>query len=352
MNLNKINKNEIWLTKKSFIDINGNEVNSEHEFIIFIVLGPESINDEEFVRVQPISKQIESRTDEDIFIEDESILGYPFIIETWNEQPILTKLLHKKLGSISNLSVDVIEPSEFSKKQLSFRRSEIKRTAFLRQSVLSNIVDPLNSYKQVAQVATYASWTKSPVFAYAAIIIGVVFILWQPQKFSNEEFLEFYLDKKSIGSIYIHEPHGGIHGEQRADEAFRIIGFSLTESDIIQLALKKYDDGDYLASSKLFSQVPDLFNQNIKIYFYAALSDLYANNTARAIISFEKLAQEKREFTKKSGISNDDVLYYLALAYVHIGDVRNARELLKRLSSNSPDYFKDKPNILENLRWF
>ncbi|MDA8894948.1 hypothetical protein N9I98_01125 [Flavobacteriales bacterium] len=346
MNLNKINKNEIWLTKKSFIDINGNEVNSEHEFIIFIVLAPESINDEEFVRVQPISKQIESRTDEDIFIDDESILGYPFIIETWNEQPILTKLLHKKLGSISNLSVDVIEPNEFSENQLSFRKSEIKRTAFLRQSVLSNIVDPLNSYKQVAQVANYASWTKSPVFAYAAIIIGVVFILWQPHKYSNEEFLAFYLEKTPM-ELSFNAQNQLVRGD-----GISIEGFSLTESDIIQLALIKYNDGDYLASSELFSQVPDLFNHNIDIYFYAGLSDLYANNTARAIISFEKLALEKREFTKKSRISNDDVLYFLALAYVQNGAISNARSLLNKITSNSPDYLKDKPNILGNLRWF
>jgi len=348
MNSNKINTNEIWLTKKSFADINGKDFSSDKESIIFVVLAPESINNEEFVRVQPISKQIEYRTEEDIFIEDESFLGYPFIIETWNEQPILTELLHKKLGSISNLSVDVIEPSEFSKKQLSFRRSEIKRTAFLRQSVLSNIVDPLNKVE---------TWPMSKVFAAcAAIVMGVVFILWQPHKYSNEEFLAFYQEKNPMELSF------NVQNQLVRGDGISIEGFSLTESDIIQLALKKYNDGDYLASSELFSQVPDLFNHNIDIYFYAALSDLYANNTARAIISLELLEKLSRSYDYEtswrfieeleSSVSNNDVLFYLALAYVQNGDVRNARALLNKISSNSPDYLKDKPNILGNLRWF
>ena len=45
-----------------------------------------------------VSPFVEFKADDDIFCNDSSIIGFPFIIETWNEQPILLDLIDNYLG--------------------------------------------------------------------------------------------------------------------------------------------------------------------------------------------------------------------------------------------------------------
>lgn len=51
-----------------------------------------------FVRVCPISPFVEMASENDQICEEESITGFPFFIERWNEQPILTEILDKYVG--------------------------------------------------------------------------------------------------------------------------------------------------------------------------------------------------------------------------------------------------------------
>jgi tetratricopeptide (TPR) repeat protein len=326
-----ISTNEIWLCKKSFFGVNDIVIKCEEPYSVVIVMKPDSFNGEEFVRVQPVSKQIKFRSDEDILVEDETLLGYPFIIETWNEQPILTKLLDKKIGSIKNISGETEEQNEYTEEQLSFRKSEIRRTAFLRQSVLS--------YIDSSEIRNH-NIKITKILSYAATIIGVIFILWQPHKHSSDQFIAKYQDIKPLELVSISQ-NNLLRGEEVSIE-----GFSKDVSIILQLAVKKYKESDFDGASILFKKTPDLLYKNSEITFFAALSDLYNGNTLSSINKFEYL---RRISPYKNG---DDVLYYLALAYVKEGKAREARKVLKELNLLYPDYLNDKPNIFKDLRWF
>jgi hypothetical protein len=61
-----------------------------------------NIANESFVRIQPISPFTEFQAADEILISDNSIVGFDFIIETWNEQPILTELLDEFVGELDN----------------------------------------------------------------------------------------------------------------------------------------------------------------------------------------------------------------------------------------------------------
>jgi hypothetical protein len=331
-----INTNDLWLCKTSFTEANANEIKCKEAYAVVIVMEPDNLNGEEFVRVQPISKQIEYRTEEDILVEDKTLLGYPFIIETWNEQPIITKLLDKKLGSVQDMVMDTDEPDEYTDEQLTFRKSEIRRTAFLRQSVLSHMANSESSeYGKKKNVARTIQ-----LMSYAATIIGVILLMWQPHKPTKKEFIAQYQVVKPIelGNDY---QENLLRGED-----VRVEGFSEQESMIIQLALKKYKEKDFKGASTLFEKVPDLLNKNSEICFYAALSNLYDKNTLYAITSFEDLRDIK------SFKYEDDILYYLAIAYAKEGEARKARKVLNELNTLSPEYLNDKPNMIKDLRWF
>ena len=78
--------------------------------LVLITTDPESLDsDNEFVRVCPISPFIEMATSTDQICDDSSIVGFPFLVETWNEQPILVDLLDKYAG---NYYSDLIEKDE------------------------------------------------------------------------------------------------------------------------------------------------------------------------------------------------------------------------------------------------
>lgn len=335
-----INTNELWLCKTSYIEGSHKEMKCKEVYTVVIVMEPENLNGEEFVRVQPISKQIEFRTEEDILVEDKTLLGYPFIIETWNEQPILTKLLDKKLGSINDLTRAIHEPDEYTDEQLTFRKNEIRRTAFLRQSVLSHLASIESS-----DYGKRKSITRTiQLLSYAAAVIGVIFIMWQPHKSTKKEFLAQYQVVKPIEfDTYFQKDdlRGNVRGEKTD-----ILGFSENETPIIRLAIEKYEDQDFEGASILFARVPDLLIKNTEVFFYASLSDLYNENVSDAIKSLEGL-RKIESFKYK-----DDVLYYLALGYANKGEPRKARKVLNELKTLNPSYLNNKPNIIKDLRWF
>lgn len=129
---------QLWLVKDSYDDYLTNLVQSSIPFIVLIVEANESLEDELFCRVQPISQFTEFVSEDDYTVNDPSILGFPFLIETWNEQPILNDILDYYLGSIDiNEFVSFKQNVDLSEQQASFRKLEIDNSAFLRHSVLS-----------------------------------------------------------------------------------------------------------------------------------------------------------------------------------------------------------------------
>ena len=132
------NKGQIWLCKQEYYDALGNKIRGNVPFLVYIVSKVDKIEDEPFVRVMPVSPFTEFNANDEIIVNDKSVTGFEFTIETWNEQPVLTKLLDEFAGEI-NVKIPITEKINvnLSETQKEFRKAEIRNTAYLRQSVNS-----------------------------------------------------------------------------------------------------------------------------------------------------------------------------------------------------------------------
>lgn len=151
----RIQRNQIWTVKSEYDDFQGIYQKTSHPFLVLINSEQEEIEDENFTRVFIVSPFIELATQSDEVCNDPSIIGFHFLIETWNDQPILTELLNEYVGyyesksnSFSKTEVFelVNEPnSEYSNSnveslseaQKEFRNIEISRAKYINHSVLS-----------------------------------------------------------------------------------------------------------------------------------------------------------------------------------------------------------------------
>lgn len=136
----KIKKGQIWLCKQEYYDALGNQIIGNTPYLVLVISNTENIVNESFVRIHPISPFTEFKAADDIIISDNLITGFEFTIETWNEQPILTKLLDEYVGDL-DIDLSKIEEAEvnLSNNQKEFRKSEIRNTEYLRQSINSLI---------------------------------------------------------------------------------------------------------------------------------------------------------------------------------------------------------------------
>lgn len=151
----QIHRNQIWTVKTEYDDFQGICQKTSHPFIVLVNSEPEDIEGEEFVRVFLVSPFIEIACANDEVCHDSSIIGFPFLIETWNDQPMLTELLDQYLGYYEPKSISfqtaeafelVNEPGteyalsnveELSENQQEFRNIDISRAKFINHSVLS-----------------------------------------------------------------------------------------------------------------------------------------------------------------------------------------------------------------------
>ena len=274
--------------------------------------------------------------DEDILIDDTSVLGFPFIIETWNEQPLLIDILDKKLGSISVDMGKVKESDTYTEAQLKFRKEEIRNAAFIQQSVISAL-------------SSFESQNKSRIIkmniiritSIAAAFIGVLLTVWQPTKLSKHDYFDKY-NSTYPNTLNLNYKVGDL---VRGGEIL-IVGFDSNESEIIHLALQKYDSSDFKVASDLLENIPDLKSRNTELFFYYAISNIQIGMVKESVKSLEYLSLIN-DFKYKS-----DVLYYLVLSYASMGEETKARNTIKLLNQSDKNYLKDKPNIVKDLRWF
>lgn len=329
----EVQKNDIWLCKKSYYDSFNELIEGDKDYHVLIVYGPEMINGESFVRIQPISYLTDERSSEDILIENSEILGRPFIIEVWNEQPIMTYVLDKYIGNLALDEICIKEQEDFSENQILFRKKELKETAFLRQSINSYLSFLEN--KSTQKVIYYNFRFIIPI---AASLIGIIFLIWQPNKLSKVEFFDKYAVKypDNFKSLIISD-------ESLRGQDCQLPNFDRYECERIQKALEKYDSKDYLSSVKYFQSIKDLEKRSFELYFYYSLSLLFSE---------QRTEESIRALTYLSFINNisfnNDVLYYLSIAYSKNGNFIKARKVMKELSTKYPKY----KLILKDMRWF
>jgi hypothetical protein len=148
-----IGKNQIWTVKNEYTDFEGVVQYTSHPFLVLINNELDEIEGEPFVRVYVISPFVELASSSDEVCQNPSIIGFPFLIESWNDQPILTEILNEYIGyyepSLSPfLNKDTLEKdfysdySEATSEEISsfhqeFMEIEISRSKYLCHSINS-----------------------------------------------------------------------------------------------------------------------------------------------------------------------------------------------------------------------
>jgi tetratricopeptide (TPR) repeat protein len=331
----KPKENDIWICKQLNKNAFGENISIAKPIYLFVISEIDNLDDEDFVRVQPISTNIESICDDDILIDDTTILGASFIIETWNEQPVLVDIFDKKLGEISFELPEVKPQEKYTKQQLVFRANEIKRTAYLRQSILSSLAKQDVDYIHARKITTYKA------LSIAASFIGIGLFAWQPGRMSNSDFCNKYSDTYDMSFNY--ESAGGVLSR---GNYYLLPNFTVEESITIQDGLTAYNSNEFDRAITLLSTINGLESKSPEVLFYLGLSQLQADSPKEAISTFEQLLKHD------NAIFYGDMLYNLAIAYVKNGNTVKARRTIKQLKKHDSSYLIEHEDILKDLRLF
>jgi hypothetical protein len=143
----KIRKSQIWTVKSEYVDFFGNTQKATHPLIVSIATDIDEMENEEFVRVFVVSPFVEMATEQDIISKDASIIGFPFLVEMWNEQPVLTEILDTYLGYYE-VFCPLSEQEAVNMSQNEFRKIEISRAKYLNHSIMALVAFIENNREQ------------------------------------------------------------------------------------------------------------------------------------------------------------------------------------------------------------
>lgn len=201
----RIQRNQIWTVKNEYDDFQGISQKTSHPFIVLINNDPDDVEGELSVRVLVISLFIEMATQSDEVCNDHSIIGFPFLVETWNDQPILAELLDEYVGyyELKSKTFKKSEAFQFvnepisdylkatsetlSEAQQEFRDIEISRSKYINHSILSLL-----------------SFLENRQSQDAGVVISI---------FGKTEYPKFYIDQTQKEPTLALATKSGIDGE-------------------------------------------------------------------------------------------------------------------------------------------
>ena len=140
----QIKQNQIWTIKQQYLDYEGEMQTAAHPYMVILISDIEDLDsNNSFVRVCPITPFLEMASTSDLVCTDASVVGFPFMIETWNEQPILIEILDSYVGEY--YTENIPSDKELTDEIIKFREIEISNARFLNHSILSYINDSEHS---------------------------------------------------------------------------------------------------------------------------------------------------------------------------------------------------------------
>lgn len=180
-------------------------------------------------------------------------------------------------------------------------------------------------------------WTIS----IAAAILGLVFIIWQPHKTSNNgvysKYALAYAGSNLLESDNNVKTRGG---------AIYFENLNPTENQKIDEALSFYYKEEYSKAKTLFEQVLVPREKNTELVLYMAISELYSNDFDKAINNLRYLNNLNDYIFKEPSA------FYLALAYIKTNQIHKARKLLNDLRQGDSEYASQANEMLTRMRWF
>ncbi len=255
--------NQIWLVKSEYIDFLGNSHKTSHPFIVIINSDKNNIEEEDFVRINVISPFTVFASNDDFVCNDASIIGFPFLIEKWNNQPILTEILGEYLGYFEVNSYDLALGNYTPNVTHEEKMLELEKEPFISNSVSDKPLNSisLNKYQREFRdiEISKAKYLNNSITSLLAFLensqtqdSGVVISL-----FDKAEFPKFYIGQNQAESSFALAARTG------ADKEDKYIKY-LNEKLPFDIYVRKNENG-FIITIRPFSNVKlfNLSNQEI-----------------------------------------------------------------------------------------
>ena len=362
-----IQKGQIWTVKNEYNDFLGFKQNTSHPFIVIVNSEIDFIEEECYVRVFIISPFIEMRSISDEMCSDPSIIGFPFIIETWNDQPILTDIFNEYLGYYDLKSPQVLrtdtlelvnEPiSEYSNKrsnllyemQREFKNIEISRAKYINHSVLAllsfleNKIEKTDDSTKIITPNNRGKIIKMFVrFTSVAAILLLIISIWI-NKHQNEEFLLSDFDLKDSQELIAKlEPSKNIEYYQNNSRGLDVNYRSFTqfETQIIKKGKNKAKQGNYQEAIRDLEKIKNI-EKSSELTLLLSLIYIKSGDYKSSINQLKNANSNLNNKKIKYAI-----LYYLSISYLLNNEREKAKLTLEKLNHSEANHYKSNANKL------
>lgn len=171
-------------------------------------------------------------------------------------------------------------------------------------------------------------------FAIAAVLAIVVFMVYNPDdKLNNKLFAENF-EVLPTNQEYL--------TLSRGDES-PSVGISPEKYAYAVQAMRAYDQKKYKGALPLFEQALQHKEKAPELLLYMSICQLQQNQIKPAIKNLEWLANQK------AFQLNQTARWYLALAYLHNGNIPKSKEIFKAMSISNHNKADEAKIILEQL---
>lgn len=183
-------------------------------------------------------------------------------------------------------------------------------------------------------------------YASIAAIFIIGFLIWQPNKLSNDVLFDQYATDETVISNIDYQKIESVAGES-STRGGEVLFQNLTklETDKAMEALELFKRNNFERSKQLLLEL-NVKEKNTQLLMFLATTQLKTNEVSNAVFNLEYLnTLSGYEFA-------NDVKFYLALGYLKQNEKKKAKGLLKAIVSSNGKYAKGSQEILDKIRWF
>ncbi len=187
------------------------------------------------------------------------------------------------------------------------------------------------------------SWMK---YASIAAIFIIGFMIWQPNKLSNEDLFSQYNSEESIIQSIDYQKmatvseSGGVRGGEILFQ-----NYTKSETEEAMEAIELFKNNNFEKSKRILITLNPK-EKNNQLLLFLAIAQLKTNEVNEAVSNLEYLnAISNYEFA-------DEAKFHLALGYIKQNKKKKAKDLLVTLASANNKYSQTSQEILDNIRWF
>lgn len=187
------------------------------------------------------------------------------------------------------------------------------------------------------------SWMK---YASIAAIFIIGFMIWQPNKLSNDKlFSQYNSDELTIMSIDYQKMATISESSDSRGGEILFQNYSKFETEAAIKAIEYFKDNNFEKSKEILVNLNPR-KKNNQLLLFLAIAQLKTNQVEQAVSNLEYL----------NTISNyefaDEVKFRLALGYINQNKKSKAKDLLVFLVRTNNKYSNTAQEILDNMRWF